>query len=61
MMGEVLDIAPRVTVDQAWEAYRAHAARSFDDKQLLLDRGYVEEWARLEARFKRLSLMPRAY
>lgn len=60
-MGEILDIVPRVTVDQAWEAYRSHAARAFDDKRLLLDRGYMEEWAKLEAKFKRLSLMPRAY
>jgi hypothetical protein len=61
MSADVLEIAPRAAVDQAWEAYRKHAARAFDDKRLLLNRGYMEEWARLEARFKRLSLMPRAY
>jgi hypothetical protein len=38
-----------------------HAARSFVDRSLILNRGYMEEWARLEARFKRLALMPRAY
>jgi hypothetical protein len=43
------------------KTFRKHAARSIDDRKLMLDRGYMEEWARLEARFKRLSLMPRAY
>lgn len=60
-MGEVLDIVTASAVDQAWDAYQKHARRSFDDKGLILNRGYMEEWARLEARFKRLSLMPRAY
>lgn len=60
-MGTLLQIAPRETVDAAWQAFRDHAARSFDDRGLILNRGYMEEWARLEARFKRLSLMPRAY
>ena len=60
-MGEVVQIAARSEVDAAWEAYQKHAARAFDDKRLVLDRGFMEEWARLEARFKRLSLMPRAY
>ena len=60
-MGEVVEIAARGEVDAAWEAYRKHAARALDDKSLILNRGYMEEWARLEARFKRLSLMPRAY
>jgi len=60
-MGEVRNIAEAIEVTRAWEAYRDHAARSFDDKRLILDRQYMEEWARLEARFKRLSLLPRAY
>jgi hypothetical protein len=60
-MATIIDIATKESVDSAWESFRAHAARSFDDRSLLLDRGYMEEWARLEARFKRLSLMPRAY
>lgn len=61
MSAQVLEIVPKETVDSAWEAYQRHAQRAFDDRKLLLDRGYMEEWARLEARFKRLSLMPRAY
>jgi hypothetical protein len=60
-MGTVIDIATRESVDTAWEAFRKHASRSIDDRKLMLDRGYMEEWARLEARFKRLSLMPRTY
>jgi hypothetical protein len=61
MSADVLEIASRDTVDAAWNAYQRHAERAFDDRRLLLDRGYMEEWARLEAKFKRLSLMPRAY
>jgi hypothetical protein len=60
-MGAVVAIVTKADVDEAWEAYRAHAARSFDDQKLILNRGYMEQWAQLEARFKRLSLMPRAY
>lgn len=60
-MGAVIDIATKESVERAWEAFRDHAARSFDDRSLVLNRGYMEEWARLEARFKRLSLMPRTY
>lgn len=48
-------------LEEAWEAYRKHALRSFYDRELILERGYMEEWAQLEARFKRLSLIPRAY
>jgi hypothetical protein len=60
-VGEVVQIAARSEVDAAWQAFQKHAQRSFDDRSLILNRGYMEEWARLEARFKRLSLMPRAY
>jgi hypothetical protein len=60
-MGAVVEIADARTVDAAWQDFRKHAAKSFEDRQLILDRGYMEEWARLEARFKRLSLMPRTY
>ena len=60
-MGDVIQIAPREAVDGAWEAYRAHAARMIDNRQLILDRGYMEQLAMLEERFKRLSRMPRAY
>lgn len=60
-MGEIVEIVRASDVDQAWNAFRTHAARSFDDRRLILDRGYMEEWAKLEAKFKRLSLMPRAY
>lgn len=60
-MGALVEIADARTVDAAWHAYHKHAQRAFDDRSLLLDRGYMEEWARLEAKFKRLSLMPRTY
>jgi hypothetical protein len=60
-MGEVVEIVSRNEVDASWDAFRKHAARSFVDRSLILNRGYMEEWARLEARFKRLALMPRAY
>lgn len=60
-MGEVIQLAAKSNVDDAWLAFQSHAARSFHDRGLILDRGYMEEWARLEARFKRLALMPRAY
>lgn len=60
-MGQILQIATKETVDEAWAAFQEHAQRSFDDRRLILDRGYMEEWARLEARFKKLSLMPRVY
>lgn len=60
-MGEVVEIAAASEVNAAWNAFQSHAQRSFDDKRLILNRGYMEEWARLEARFKRLTLMPRAY
>jgi hypothetical protein len=58
---EVVEIANAAAVDGAWEAFQKHAARSFDDRRLILDRGYMEQWAMLEARFKRLSVMPRKY
>ena len=61
MSAEVVEIANAQAVDNAWEAFRAHAARSFKDKSLILDRGYMEQWAILEARFKKLSVMPRRY
>jgi hypothetical protein len=61
MSANVLPIASSEAVDQAWVAFRDHAARSFVEKRLILDRGYMEEWARLEARFKKLTLMPRRY
>lgn len=57
----VVAIVTRERVDDAWEAYREHVVRSFDDRHLLLDRGYMERWALLEAKFKRLALMPRTY
>lgn len=60
-MGEVLEIASSREVSRAWEAYRKHALLSFEDRTLLLSRPYMEEWAKLEARFKKLSLMPKAY
>jgi hypothetical protein len=60
-MGQVFEIASAKSVDGAWEAYQKHARRALEDRKLLLDRGYMEQWAMLEARFKRLSLMPRAY
>jgi hypothetical protein len=61
MIGEVVEIASAKSVDGAWEAYQKHASRAFQDRKLLLNRGYMEQWAMLEARFKKLSLMPRAY
>lgn len=60
-MGDVTAIVTSADVDRAWKAFREHAARSFKDRKLLLSRPYMEEWALLEARFKKLSLMPRAY
>lgn len=61
MSADVIPIASSNDVDEAWEAFSTHAQKSFDDRRLLLDRGYVEQWAKLEARFKKLSLMPRRY
>lgn len=61
LMGEVVEIVTSNAVTAAWDAFQEHAARSFDDRRLILDRGYMETWAKLEARFKRLSVMPRAY
>jgi hypothetical protein len=60
-VGSVVPITTRHDVDEAWAAFQKHAQRSFDDRRLILDRGYMEQWALLEARFKRLSLRPRAY
>ena len=60
-MGDVVDFANKEAVDGAWNAFQKHAARSFSDRKLILDRGYMEQWAMLEARFKRLSIMPRKY
>ena len=53
----VVEIVARDTVDSAWNAYAAHVARSRAEPGLLLDREYVQEWARLERRFKKLFLM----
>jgi hypothetical protein len=58
---EVISITGKSKVDAAWADYQKHAQRAFADRTLLLNRGFMEEWARLEARFKKLSLMPRAY
>jgi hypothetical protein len=60
-MGTIVEIADSRNVDAAWQAFQKHAARSFEDRSLILDRGYMGEWARLEAKFKRLSLLPRTY
>ena len=60
MSAEVIEIASADAVDAAWDAYRRHAERAMHKRSLLLDRGYMEKWAMLEARFKKLSLMPRA-
>jgi hypothetical protein len=60
-MGAIVEIADARNVDAAWQAFRKHAAKSFVDRSLILDRGYMEEWAKLEAKFKRLSLLPRTY
>jgi hypothetical protein len=57
----IADIASRERVDTAWAEYREHAAKAFANRELLLDRGYMERWAALEAKFKKLSLMPRSY
>jgi hypothetical protein len=57
----VTSIATRERVDDAWAEYREHAAKAFANRELLLDRGYMERWAHLEAKFKKLSQMPRSY
>jgi hypothetical protein len=41
----------------AWNAYAEHAARSKANPDLLLNRQYVDEWARLEDRYKKLVLL----
>jgi len=56
-----VEIVNSAAVNGAWEEFQKHAQRSFDDRRLILDRGYMEKWAMLEARFKRLSVMPRKY
>ena len=61
MSAEVVEIVNSAAVNGAWEEFQKHAQRSFDDRRLILDRGYMEKWAMLEARFKRLSVMPRKY
>ena len=60
-MSNVIEIASEQAVTAAWTAFRDHAAQAFVDKRLVLNRGYMEEYARLEDRFKRLSVMPRRY
>lgn len=56
MSAQIIDLPSTDSVDRAWDAYAAHVARSRFDHELLLDRDYVSEWARLERRFKDLFL-----
>ncbi len=50
-MGQVVPLVTPCSVDEAWEAYRAHAVRAHDDPTLGLDRSYVEKQIRLYRRF----------
>lgn len=59
-MTNVVPLICTSAVDSAWEAYCQHAGRSRADPDLLHDREYVEQWARLESRFKRLFLAEEA-
>ena len=56
-MGEVVAFVAPGAVDDAWEAYRAHTAKSFDDPALGLDRSYMEQRARLHAKWVRVFLI----
>jgi len=56
-MGQVLHIATRTAVDEAWEAYRAHVLLAEEDRALWSDRAWIERRAILNRRFDRLFLM----
>lgn len=53
-MGEVVQIVSQQAAEEAWEAFRAHAARGLEDPSLGLDLEYMKERRRLERRWYRL-------
>lgn len=56
-MGQLLHLATRSAVDEAWEAYRAHMLLAEADRALWTDRAWMEQRAILNRRFDRLFLM----
>lgn len=61
MSGEVIQLfASEADVDAAWEALRKHNQRLLDDPSLITDRPFMEQQARLEAKFKRLLMAQEA-
>lgn len=53
-MGQVVQIVSPCTVDEAWEAYRAHAAQAIDNPALAIDRQHMEKLTRLHRRWTHL-------
>lgn len=49
-MGAVVSFPP-CSVDEAWEAYRAHAAQEIDNPKLGLNRQHMEQRIRLHRRW----------
>ena len=56
-MGAVVPLVSPCTVDEAWEAYRAHAAIAVDNPEMSLDRAYMEKLTRLHRRWTHLFLI----
>lgn len=54
-MGQVVTIAS--AVDKAWDDYAKEAARLTDEPKLCIDRAFMSELVRKEAKFKRLFLV----
>lgn len=53
-MGQVIQIVSQQAAEEAWEQFRAHAARGLEDPSLALDCEYMKERRRLERRWYRL-------
>jgi len=54
MMGEVVQIISQQAAEDAWEAYRVHTAKAFDNPRLLIDRQHREQERRLYLRWARV-------
>jgi len=53
-VGEIAPIVSQTAAEDAWEAYRSHAAKVLDNPRLLIDRSHREEERRLYRRWTRL-------
>ena len=54
MSAQIIPFVEPMTVDRAWAIYSAHVSQMIADPQLLADREWMEQRARLDARWQAL-------